>query len=277
MFSIFKKETRVLEAPIQKKSVNQVIEEIHESFYTEVDKLLAEAKISKSLDTDKKDLIDKCKKLKQLGFSKSAEVIEGEKEIVRLNEINRENANKRDLVEAINYFSFKYPHYKFITEDSVKKICQKYNLIYGPVSKYIGTVPDKNLEHIEKFKIKKEDELLLAEKDRWNGGRIEYTNHENKKSEEDYLDSLMKKDTSNFTFYARRRKTYSEAPLEIAAPVKDFDTEGMELKNFKLSKIEIPDPVVLKPVFYKGSKYYLIITAWGLEANDELVVNPRNN
>jgi hypothetical protein len=41
---------------------------------------------------------------------------------------------------------------------------------------------------------------------------------------------------------------------------------------FKLSKIEVSDPVVLHPVMFKGIKYYLIITAWGLEASDELVV-----
>ena len=51
----------------------------------------------------------------------------------------------------------------------------------------------------------------------------------------------------------------------------------MELKNFKLSKIEIPDPVVLKPVFFKGMKHYLIVTAWGLEASDELVANQNHN
>ena len=51
----------------------------------------------------------------------------------------------------------------------------------------------------------------------------------------------------------------------------------MELKDFKLSKIEIPDPVVLQPVNFKGEKYYLIVTAWGDEASDELVVNETLN
>jgi len=51
----------------------------------------------------------------------------------------------------------------------------------------------------------------------------------------------------------------------------------MEIKDFKLSKIEIPDPVVLQPVFFKGKKHYLIVTAWGIEAEDELVKNSNHN
>ena len=35
----------------------------------------------------------------------------------------------------------------------------------------------------------------------------------------------------------------------------------------------VPDPVVLQPVRYG----FLIVTAWGDEASDEMVVNPRNN
>jgi hypothetical protein len=44
-----------------------------------------------------------------------------------------------------------------------------------------------------------------------------------------------------------------------------------------VDKVEIPDPIVLKPVCYKKRKYFLIVTAWGLEAADELVVNPNHN
>ena len=68
-----------------------------------------------------------------------------------------------------------------------------------------------------------------------------------------------------------------ECPLEIAAPVKDFNMDGMEVKDFKIIKQEIPDPVVLKPVVFNSTKYYLIITAWGLESEDEIVTNHNMN
>ena len=54
-----------------------------------------------------------------------------------------------------------------------------------------------------------------------------------------------------------------------------FDNLGVS--QDKLSKIEIPDPVVLQPVFFKGRKHYLIVTAWGIEAEDDLVKNSNHN
>lgn len=51
---------------------------------------------------------------------------------------------------------------------------------------------------------------------------------------------------------------------------------GMSIKNFKLEK-EIPDPIVLMPVFCYGRKNYLVVTAWGEEASDDLVVNQKMN
>ena len=94
---------------LRSKTTNEVIEEIHETFYTEVDKLLASAKIANSLDTDKQDLIEKCARLKALGFTNTKEVKEAEAEIARLDELKRDNEAKKTLIEAINYFSFKYP------------------------------------------------------------------------------------------------------------------------------------------------------------------------
>lgn len=53
-----------------------------------------------------------------------------------------------------------------------------------------------------------------------------------------------------------------------------MDIKGLELtEGYKLEKKFIPDPVVLQPV--KGG--YLILTAWGDEASDPLVVNQNFN
>jgi len=294
MFNLFKKsaenKVEVAEKAILKgKTTNQIIEEIHDNFYTEVDRLLASAKVSKSLDTDKQALIDKCHKLKELGFINTKEVQEAEVEIKRLAILAAENANKKTLIEAINYFSFKYPNYKFITEESVKKICAKYNLVYGEVSKYIGEVPDKNLQHIKDFKVDKMDDVVLEfYRSTWGDSRIKpisYKSSELYKSElrnlelESFSDEdkwIMLKHDMMLNHYSSRVSEVV-APLEIAAPLKDFNMEGMELEGFKISKIEIPDPVVLKPVFFGGQKHYLIVTAWGLEGSDELVVNQKMN
>lgn len=299
MFELFKKfannEVMVAKQKVNLlvKSNNQIIEEIHETFYSEVDRLLEQAKISKPLDTDKQDIIDKSIRLKGLGFNNTKEVSIAENEVDRLRVIERENEQKAELIEAINYFSFKYPFYKFITEDSVRKICEKYSLIYGDVSQYKGDVPEKNLNDIESFKIDKKDECYFSKTIHFRS----FTNVDDVKyiSYDEMFPEVIKKDFSNMDSfemdmyrsqmelrsriennkYFRTQK--GKCSLEISAPQKDFNMEGMELKGLKLSKIEIPDPIVLKPVFFKGKKHYLIVTAWGLEANDELVINQNNN
>ncbi len=280
MFKLFSKEATnfaqsmsdTIVKPLKNQTVNDIIEEIHESFYTEVDKLLASAKITNSLDTDKQELIDKNIRLKALGFNSTKEVVMAESEVNRLDNLKRENDAKKELIEAISYFTLKYPQYKFITEESVKKICKKYNLVYGEVGKYIGTVPDQNLKHIEDFKVSQDDECYLYE--------MSYTlSFSSTKVKEEYIsyDKYKSHMNSKFSHQAYVREICAKCPLEIAAPVKDFNTQGMEVKEHKLSKIEIPDPVVLKPVIFKDKKYYLIVTAWGLEASDELVLNPNHN
>jgi hypothetical protein len=219
--------------------------------------------------------LDKCKRLKILGFTNTKEVKEAEIEIERLNKLQKENEKKQELIEAINFFNITYPTYKFITEDSVNKICQKYGLVYGEISRYLGTVPDKNLKHIEQFNVHDKHECYFTEtfyssfgmggKSR-SMGRIYITKEEHETINEHRLMGSM------FS-----REVSLKCPLEIAAPVKDFNMEGMEVKNNKIQKIEIPDPIVLKPVIFKNKKYYLIVTAWGEEASDEIVVNQQMN
>jgi|GEM_PF-1673989 len=278
-----KQENVVVEEPkmvVKEKTTKELIEEIHETFYTEVDRLLAEAKIMKSTETQKQDLIDKTSKLKELGFSNTKECKEADEEIARLRLLESENNSKEELKEAINYFSVKYPLYKFITESSVKKICKKYGLIYGKVSKYEGTVPDDNIKHMQEFKIDKEDECYIYNREYMSmhmtilgmGSRRRYSYISYEQSQK-HLD-VTKDRKIDYNYLEINEK----CPLDIAAPISDFNTDNMEVEDFQVKeKVQIPDPVVLQPIFYKGSKHYLIVTAWGDEASDPLVVNEKNN
>jgi hypothetical protein len=257
----------LLKTKQNKKSTTELVAEIHETFNTEVDRLLEEANILKPSPKVDTELINKADRLSALGFSNTKETQLASKISNILDSVNKVNHEKQKLKEAITYFSNKYPLYKFITEESVKKICEKYNLIYGSVNKYIGTVPDKNLLEIENFKIDDNDELWEKHS---GSGRIIYTH----KSE-----ALYKNKIAETTMFGRHTYGYlTKANMEIAAPTKDFNTEGMIVSDFKLiNKIEIPDPVVLKPVIYNSSKYYLIVTVWGDEAGDEMIVNHKFN
>ncbi len=276
MIQLFKKKPATVD--LKGRSMNEIIDEIHDTFYTEVDRLLSEAKISMSLETDKQELIDKCVRLKALGFTNTKEVKEAEVEIDRLNNLQRENAIKAELIEAINYFSVKYPIYKFITEDSVKKICDKYGLVYGEIGNYVGTVPDANLKQMEEFSVKEEDAC---------GEIVDtyyYRDGDTSTSLFGYY-PVSELESKRIEFYksevryggSSKIRSFDKCPLEIAAPLKDFDMTNMKIDGYKVSKIEIPDPVVLKPVAFKNKKYYLIVTAWGQEASDELVINHKNN
>ena len=69
-----------------------------------------------------------------------------------------------------------------------------------------------------------------------------------------------------------KTEVYEKPPFSICAPIKDFDTERLRIKDgYKLC--EIPDPIVLQPV--KGG--YLVVSKWGLEASDGIVVNQQMN
>lgn len=266
---------RFFKPETEQRSVNAIIEEIHETFFTEVDRLLEEAKISHSLESEMQDLLDKHERLKALGFSNANGAKDVQNEKMRLVKLQQENEAKVSLIKAINYFSTKYPAYKFITEKSVKRICEKYGLIYGTVDKYIGNVPDINLKHIENFKINVKDVAFTRETEmnRWGGRGIR------KEYSFDFLSYDLYMKHTDLRFFRLPGQTYYKSPLEIAAPIKDFNLDKHEVKNFKIvkKKVQIPDPIVLQPVFYEGQKHYLIVTAWGLEASDEEVINPRHN
>ena len=274
MFSIFKKKSQpiVEEENIisndnisidlsKPHRVSDIIQEIHSTFFNESDRLLAEAKNLKPLDTNIQDQLDKAKKLIELGFVNADVTDIAAKEEKRLEIIKAENLRNNNLKDAILYFNKKYPNYKFITEDSVKTICNKYNLIYGSVSKYIGEVPDKNLKEIEDFNI---DIVDTA----WNHISHEFYSRQ-RSSLSGYKPNMIEGQTySSYGQYIR----CSQLGFQIVAPVSKFNTQGMKLENFQLSKIEIPDPIVLKPVWHKSfGLAYLIVSAWGDEASDELV------
>lgn len=287
--SFFNTQTVQPKAVVAKKqSQKELVEEIHETFFTEVDFLLKYAENQNVLSTDKKAIIEKGDRLQNLGFKKAKDTIVSINEKVRIRELERENEKKAELVKAIQHFSFKYPNYKFITEESVIKICEKYGLIYADVDLYTGDVPDKNLKHIEDFKIKDEDKCYLVT-EVYTGSvsrqdKTYFVSHEKclqiKKDEQEKQNShRYTKGLGHIGHFVNTRESCSEAKFMIAAPVKDFDLSDRRhtVKDSQIVTIIEDDPIVLSPVMFGGKKHFLIVTAWGLEASDEDVVNQRMN
>ena len=249
------------------------VAEIHETFLTEVDRLLVEAGIKTVVEIEDKKTFDTGKKLHELGFVATTAACEYRDTQQDILEASQENDKKELLKEHIRYFSQKYPLYRFITEESVKKICKKYGLVYGDVNFYKGDVPDKNIKEIAMAEtaIKEEDVAYAQQRVRldssmsrgeWIWRTIRYMSQQ------------------EFSMYWDGRNRSSDdrcvrAPLVIAAPAKDFNLDMMRIENYKLvhNAPKVEDPIVLRRVIKGGHAYFLIVSAWGEEAGDPAVIN----
>lgn len=253
----------------------EVIEQIHHEFNTAGENLLKEAlEIINSapiLDAEK------TKRLEQLGFRQTAEV-------VKFREIESTKLKAAELAKIVEDYSFRYPNHKFITEEAVKRICEKYNLVCAEVSRYKGFVPDKNLREIEAFKIQDKDRLyeqrIVGYSSRWSIiSREQYVKETKPKEREpnplDSFDSIARYMLSERDLQNRNSGySYEElTELMICAPSKDMDLTDADVIGYKVVKREVPGPVVLRRVMHG----YLILTAWGDEASDTDVVNQKMN
>lgn len=255
-----------------------IVEEIHNEFETAADRLAESAKqiIAEAKSKD----ASKVERLINLGFKQSNQVSEV-KPLLEKAKLSEEQ------VKLLNDYATRYPFNKFITEGQVEVICKKYNLVCGDVDRYKGFVPEKNLREVEKFKLKSVDEglftsnghfLINAEVRRtgayfhiYKKGGNSYAFQSNEGTDFYFNDSLNIFGLANLGW---TRFNISKSKFKICAPVKDMDLKGLELKDgYKLQKIHVPDPVVLQPV--NGG--YLIVTKWGDEENDQILLNTINN
>lgn len=269
------------------KTVNESIQEIHNAFNNEGEKLLVEAKkiLSGLVITEKEQ--DLSNRLGRMGFWSSKIVTEVAK---KQDEIKK----KKEVAELITKYNTYYPQSRFIDEAGVKRLCEKYNLLQGDIRNYIGSVPEENLVHIENFKVRKEDQVYQR-----NVTFISFDSVPKEITYIEYMTELRAHELREFSVSNDRRKaigveintdfpvettwksgfrghTYAYNvlfnPLTICAPKKDF-TLGIRDKVEGYKIVTIPDPIVL----HKVQGGYLIVTAWGLEASDDLVMNPKHN
>lgn len=260
--NLFKKDTR---------TTFQIIEEIHHEFLTAGDELIKEANLILEANKPKSNT---GYMLNTLGFINTKEA----KEFKKFEEISKE---KTKTLEKVFYYQKKYPNNKFITENQIKRICKKYNLICAPTENYKGSVPKEKLHQIFEFKFDSEDEAQKY---------IKITKFSYPDSDESLIKEAKKKYPKlivpvndqdnirpyfNFARFEKYEKILSPNFL-ICAPKKDFDLKGLKQFGNLLTSfitVTVPDPVVLKPV----KDGYLIIAAWGDEASDNDVVNHKMN
>lgn len=249
-------ESRGLQFETRNLSIPSV-KEIHDNFFTDSERMLADANVLEVIKIQDQKFEEKAKKMSSLGFTGHPDVIRYNELIQNREKAIRNNEHKKLVIECIQYFQQKYPGFKYISMEGVNRICHKYSLAYGPVNKYIGEIPNRNLEFMVNFKCDDSDKARIK-KGQW--------------------DSLIYEESEEYS------KTL--ASWVICAPANEFDLRNHEIvKGQVRPKIYPKDPVVIQPVRYEynknGWKMYmiggLIVTAWGPEASDYSVANEKMN
>lgn len=141
----------------------KLIEKIHADFDSAQERLLLQAQeiIKKSEITATESAVEKIgDRLKAIGFV-NVPVATQASEIKKVkNERQALVVKTKEEADLINYYKQSYPFLKFLTEDELNRLCEKYNLIHAPVANYIKDVPEKNLRDIENAQALKEMDLL---------------------------------------------------------------------------------------------------------------------
>jgi hypothetical protein len=246
-----------------------IVERIHHEFNTAADKAVDEAKKILNIKVP-----DKGTRLAKIGFANTPESLKAKEMEETVKRGNEELA-------AISDYRVRYPFHKFILERQVAEICKKYSLVCGDVNLFKGFVPEKNLKEVEAFRVREEDKVKSV----WTGSWITAAMQMYNQYGLSFFQSARQQRRNNFGIVIPQGELKSpEQPsgekepemvapkMKICAPIKDMDMRYMEIEDgYKLRNI--PDPVVLQPVRYG----YLIVTAWGEEASDPIVVNEIGN
>lgn len=234
----------------------------------------------------------KAERLKKIGFINV--------DIVKKNEKQKQILIKnREQAELIEYYKQNYPFQKFLTEEELERICKKYKLIFAPISHYIKDIPEKNLNEIEKLSIlKNEDKAnditftkifysssflsigLSAIKAKRLGLPFRIDNFQ-----ETFFSRIDNHLRANYPQVSHRAyicekgqvHTIKKQGLFICAPKSHFDLKGLKRKNkfsfMNITIIENKDPIVFR--YCRGG--IQILSKWGLENNNESLINEKMN
>jgi hypothetical protein len=204
--------------------------------------------------------------------------------------ISDDAKNKSDLIV---HYRTRYPFLKFLTLEELERICDKYDLVYAPVQNYKKDVPEKNLRDIENAQPLDKNDFKTPTYTYNIREYFSYVPDGFKEFIKNLVTETLLTDESQFRTLCPIKYndkwvwTVSGTPivtktdylgLFIAAPKTHFDLEELtqhkkgffKTENFKP---EPKDPIVFRHV--KGGVQ--VLTKWGLEANDSMLINPIDN
>lgn len=206
-----------------------------------------------------------------VGFNLTKQQAEEKKLVeIKVSKLNQDKLSletKREQLKELSFIRNKYRFRKFILMSDLEDVCKKYNLAIGYTINYIGELPEKNLQDIENYKKPEEALTIYKIGERslnYTYEKILYLNllQYEKRIEESKIRANY---SSRYYLNMDKLNTYL-----IACPRQDL-TQTIQEAN----KVEFKDPIVCYPVH----KEYImeIVTKWGLEASDEVLLNPINN
>jgi hypothetical protein len=228
--------------------------------------------------------------LKKLGFVNSQEVEKNEEKI-------KKSKMGNELAKLVMYYKQTYPFLKFLTEEKLDEICEKWGLVHASVKSYKRDVPPKNVNELLNAQQLRSDD---ARPDKYRFTKIDCaTGHGEDtikwlaETEFDFdpcknhlsTDIIMKKmcphkfDKNLFLFWTgSRTEKCNKEGLYIAAPADHFDLKGLEKKGkfgfFEKRVVKIiQDPIVFR--YVKGG--IQVLSKWGPEAEDPNTFNEINN
>jgi hypothetical protein len=249
---LFKKiKSKVKELTAQSVTVKQ----IHNEFYSANKLLLDESNrvIKAAFESDEQQEI--ANRLSYMGFRRAANV--------------GEPLDALKLRDRINYYQQNYPLNKFINQETVQKICEKYGLYLCGTGDFIAEIPLKNQKDIVGFRVKEKDLTadVLYELTDW-----PFLPYRGQMGEEEEIRYIKDREDAQKRFdeMSQSEKEISGTHMKVIATESQIDMRGKKKVGYQIVK---DDPIVLQPV--NGG--YLIVTAWGDEASDEMVVNEKMN
>ena len=201
-----------------------------------------------------------------------------------------------DNYELIKTYGAKYQH-KFLLDAQLERVCEKYNLYVRDPEFFLGDIPESNIRDIMAFSVYLKDVEVFygqgqgvlvdskteyAYKKRFMEDNMHLLKHER---------VLLGPDTGLFAKQGvdncvvpinviTRSRAFGH-PIQIAAVKPLFIDTAFEKSQARIISYEELAPknqVELDPiVLCKVKKGWIVITAWGDEANDELIINPKLN
>lgn len=254
---------------------NQIVEMIHHDFDTAQELLLQEV-----TNFVKNENINLLNKMKDIGFYNSSSVGKA----IEDNEIQNE---RKKTLRIINEFMQRFPQYKIIDYNTIESICKKYDLYFTEAKRYNGDIPLKNMNEIANFdnwfksNFKKEEERNMKEsfliRDRI--AHIDYGRNQR----ESWISELENATERMFhdIYYGMKSEHISYLPNHhreeymICATKDKLDLRNTEIRGRSLITV-YDDPIVLYPIPAQRNIYF-VVSKWGIEGEDENLVNEKMN